>query len=482
MNNISLLYYSGVCPVQIRNSNLEDKNPEIEREIFSRSVPGFVEVSPLRPGAAKSGTSSKLSKGTLRRGLWIQHRISSRTTRYSRRNNIRFNADMTDADATILALEGFPLVIFAVSIVCLSLSTITIAIRTYVRLDEGVFGWDDGLIVFGLMVFALDVSLGCHGTRVGLGSHNSRLNAYFSVEGTKYLMLWMMFYVMGLAIIKSSICVTLLRIASAQKVYRLFVWGLLTLTICTFLVTIIGILLLCRPVAANWDTSLLAEGKGTCSGMSTMIALSYTSTACTILTDLACAVFPGVMLYRTQMPLRRKIQVGLLLSFASVASISTMIRAPYIEHYHNPTDNLLYYTGYIVLLSNIETAIGCIASSIPTFGRFLRRNQPKDSFRSTPNGPKDLVTFGSAPISGRQNSKARAFRNPTDTGITFATVHAHGDGDWSRLHDADSEHNAELRAVDGIRTDYTYQVELSKSPKHSRSESLTRLAHEGSSC
>lgn len=58
---------------------------------------------------------------------------------------------MTDADATILALEGFPLVIFAVSIVCLSLSTITIAIRTYVRLDEGVFGWDDGLIVFGLV-------------------------------------------------------------------------------------------------------------------------------------------------------------------------------------------------------------------------------------------------------------------------------------------------------------------------------------------
>ncbi|KAB8292962.1 hypothetical protein EYC80_007326 [Monilinia laxa] len=372
---------------------------------------------------------------------------------------------MTNADATILALEGFPLVIFIVSIICLLFSTITVSIRTYVRVNEGVFGWDDGLIVVGLVTFTLDVSLACHSTRVGLGSHNDRLNAYFAVQGTKYLMLWMMFYVMGLAIIKSSICVTLLRIASAQKSVP---------TVC--------ILLLCRPVAANWNTSLITEGKGSCSGMGTMIALSYTSTASTILTDLACAVFPGIMLYRTQMPTRRKIQVGLLLSFASAASISTMIRAPYIERYHNPTDNLLYYTGFIVLLSNIETAIGCIASSVPTFARFLRRNHPKDSFRSTPHGPKDLVTFGSAPISGRQNSKARAFRNPTDTGITFATVHAHKDGDWSRLHDGDSEHNAELRTVDGIRTDYTYQVELSKSPKHSRSESLTRLAHEGSSC
>ncbi|ESZ93441.1 hypothetical protein SBOR_6183 [Sclerotinia borealis F-4128] len=388
---------------------------------------------------------------------------------------------MADVDATILPLEGFPLIIFVVSIVCFSISAITVALRTYVRIHEKVFGWDDKLILLGLIVFGIDVGLACQGTRVGLGSHNDRLNTYFAVQGTKYLMLWMMIYVVGLLIIKSSICVTLLRIASAQRIYRLFVLGLLGLTISTFLVTLIGILLLCRPVAANWDTSLIAEGKGTCSGMSSMIALSYTSTASTILTDMACAVFPGVMLYRTQMPLSRKISVGLLLSFASVASISTMIRAPYIEHYWNPTDNLLYYTGFIVLLSNIETAIGCVASSIPAVGRFLHRNSKKGA-SSKPRGPKDIVTFGSAPISGRQNSKARVFHNPTDTGTTFATVHAHGDGDWSRLHDGNSEHSSDLDAAHGIRTDHTYQVELSKSPKHMQSESVRELAHDGSSC
>ncbi|KAF7876456.1 hypothetical protein EAF04_001547 [Stromatinia cepivora] len=388
---------------------------------------------------------------------------------------------MADADANILPLESFPLIIFVVSIVGLLISTITVAVRTYVRIHENAFGWDDKLIILGLMVFIVDVSLACHGTRVGLGSHDGRLNAYFEVQGTKYLMLWMMLYVLGLAIIKSSICVTLLRIASSQKIYRLFVLGLLTLTIATFLVTFIGILLLCRPVAANWDTSLLAEGKGTCSGMGTMIALSYTSTACTIVTDMACAVFPGVMLYRTQMPLGRKISVGLLLSFASVASISTMIRSPYIEHYRNPTDNLLYYTGFIVLLSNVETAIGCVASSIPTVGRFIIRNRAKKTSASRSQGPKDIVTYGSAPISGRHNAKGRVFRNPTDTGTTFTTVHAHGDGDWSRLHDADSDHNPNLDAEHGIRADDTYQIELSKSPKHSQTESVRELAHDGSS-
>lgn len=168
------------------------------------------------------------------------------------------------------------------------------------------------------MVYIVDVGLACHGARVGLGSYNSRLNAYFLVQGTKYLMLWMILYVLGLAIIKSSVCITLYRIASAQKLYRIAVLALLGLTICTFFVTFVGVLLLCRPVSANWNTSLIAAGKGECSSQSAMIALSYMSTGSTILTDMACAVFPGIMLYRTQMPLARKISVGLLLSFASV--------------------------------------------------------------------------------------------------------------------------------------------------------------------
>ncbi|KAI9643601.1 hypothetical protein NHQ30_008223 [Ciborinia camelliae] len=406
----------------------------------------------------------------------------SQRVRYST-NQTQVNADMAGVDATTLPLESFPLTIFVVSIVCLSISIITIAVRAYVRVSDGVFGWDDSLIVVGLIVYIIDVSLACHGTRVGLGSHNSRLNVYFEEEGMKYLMLWMLIYVLGLAIIKSSICVTLLRIASTKNTYRTFVLGLLGLTIANFFVTFIGILLLCRPVAANWDTTLVAEGKGTCSGMGSMIALSYTSTACTILTDLACAVFPGVMLYRTQMPLGRKISVGLLLSFASVASISTMIRAPYIQHYWKPTDNLLYYTGFIVLLSNIETAIGCIASSIPTVFRFFQSNSAQTNSGPNPHGAKDLVTFGSAPISGRKNSKSRGFRNPTDTGTTFGTVHAYGDGDWSKLQDGDSDHNLEvINPEHGIRTDYTYQLESTKSPKHEhRSESTRELADDGSS-
>ncbi|QSZ31439.1 hypothetical protein DSL72_001004 [Monilinia vaccinii-corymbosi] len=386
---------------------------------------------------------------------------------------------MSHADATVLPLEGFPLTIFVVSSVGLLLSMITVAGRAYCRLVENLFGWDDGLMVLGLIVFAVDVGLTCHGTRVGIGSFNSSLNVHLASEGSKYLVMWLIFYLIALAIIKSSICVTLLRIAGAHKVYRLFLWGLLAITICTFVATLTGVLLLCRPVSANWDGLLLEEGKGKCEGMDVIVALSYTSMVCTILTDTAFALFPGVMLYKSQMPLARKIQVGLLLSFASVASICTIIRIPYIKHNRNPKDNLLYYTGFIVLLSNTETAIGCVASSIPAFRHLLRRQKPKNASSSALHGTHDAAAQGSG---GRQNSKVRVFCHPTDIGMTLASVRAHGDEEWTRLNGPDSDHSSDLSTGGVIRSDYTYQVELSKLPQPSQSESTRELVRDRSLC
>lgn len=120
--------------------------------------------------------------------------------------------------------------------------------------------------------------------------------------------------------------------------------------------------------------------------------------------------------------------------------------------------------------SNIETAIGCVASSIPTLRRFIVRTKSKQDIGSGPQkfNPKGLATFGSAPVSGRQG--CGVFRSPTDTGMTYATVHSHGDGDWRRLRDGDSDHSLGLDTpASGIRTDYTFEVELSKSPRHIKS-------------
>lgn len=444
---------------------------------------------------------------------------------------------MLDENVRSIKPAGLALAILVVSLVCLAAASLAVALRTYTRWKEHTFGLDDSLMVAGLVsilyhsifqthgggvtncpvllfdlsrankvcypqvIYAVDVGLASHGTFVGLGTRTAELSSWLAVEGLKYLMLWMMVYIISLAVIKGSICVTLYRIASADTRYKVAVFTLLGLTIATMLVTLLGVLFLCRPVSANWT------GEGECAGASTLVALSYTSTASTIVTDLSLAVLPGFMIWGSLMDPRQKILVCVLLSFGSMyvvqilapppptrrkyvltsscasASIATMIRAPYIQHYWTPTDNLDYWTGYIVLLSNVESAIGCIASSAPAFrkfGRSRKNNHPSGGSSSQgPARPKSLVTFGSLPVRNNNYSSSKLFHNPTDQGVSFASVQAGGQGNkWNRLPDgsttdATSDCSSSSRDEDleangagagtgaGIRAEYTYEVELS---------------------
>lgn len=139
------------------------------------------------------------------------------------------------------------------------------------------------------------------------------------------------------------------------------------------------------------------------------------------------------------------------------ASITTIIRAPYIQHYWTPTDNLNYWTGYIVLMSNIESAIGIIASSVPAMHKLKQKKSGAAHVPYAPKPTKSLVTFGSLP------ARNPNFNNPTDQGVTFTTIRG---GDWTRIGDGDSEATLEPSQgreteFGGIRTEYSYQVELS---------------------
>ena len=132
----------------------------------------------------------------------------------------------------------------------------------------------------------------------------------------------MMLYVCSLAMIKTSICVTMLRIGNPVKALRNSVYALLGLVIGTFLATLVGVLCVCRPFSANWNTALVVEsdveGKAKCSSKSMLIGLAYFSTASAIATDLACAILPGFVVWNTQLKKSIKISVCLLLSFGSL--------------------------------------------------------------------------------------------------------------------------------------------------------------------
>ncbi|KAK6226115.1 hypothetical protein QIS74_02162 [Colletotrichum tabaci] len=357
-------------------------------------------------------------------------------------------------------LQGTGLSLFVVSIVGGVSSLIVVGLRTYHRLQRRNFSLDDGLMLGGLIIYLVDVALACLGALSGLGTRNADLNATMISESMKYLMIWMMLYVAALCLVKSSICFTTLRIATTMPKLRIAVYVLLGLTIATFFTTFIGILLLCRPVEANWNQSLIAEGRGECSPMSAMLGLSYTSTASTIATDLACAVLPAIILWQTQMKLSTKIVVSTILSFGSLASISTMVRTPYIDHYNRPLDDLVFHIANIPLWSNIETAVGLVAGSLPALRQLFMRDSTKGASTRGTDGSGGLhpASAGLVTIGGSGGTSKSKNRKGLKSNFEIDEA---AKGDWTRLDEDSVSDKDSTVPIRGIRRDMTFEVEMS---------------------
>ncbi|KXH63295.1 hypothetical protein CSAL01_13158 [Colletotrichum salicis] len=368
-----------------------------------------------------------------------------------------------DPDLRILEPEHLPLAIIVISSIFLVISVICVGVRTSVRLIEGTFGLDDGLMLAGTVVYVPSVGLTIYGCLVGLGTLQEKLNMWMFSEALKIYIIWILVYVIALALVKSSVCLTIQRIITTNNGLRITVWVLLGVTWASFMITFVGTLLYCQPVEAMWTPTMILSGEGKCGSVDVFIALGHVATSSAIVTDLALVVVPAIILWGTQMKTQTKLQVFGLLSFASVASIITMVRIPYVNRFKAQTD-LQFWVAHTVLCSNIETGIGCIASSVPSLRRFIARTRG-ESEKTNPSGSgtkTGLFTIGSKPLEPRSRDR---FRNPTDVGFSLATVHGRGDETWERLQDGDSD-KGDLLPSDqkgGIHAQYTYQVDIEMS-------------------
>ncbi|KAF2845047.1 hypothetical protein T440DRAFT_523023 [Plenodomus tracheiphilus IPT5] len=355
-------------------------------------------------------------------------------------------AEAIDPSERLIKPDGLPLAILIISSVFWVLSATTVSLRTYTRLVKGTCGLDDAFIIVGTVVYTVATGLAIYGVLVGLGRLQVELNAWQSAEAMKHYIIWILTYVLALATVKSSICITIMRIASTKLNLRITVYILLAITWASFFITFIGTLAYCRPVRAIWLPQLVISGEGTCASVDTFVIIGHVATVSTIVTDLALVVVPAIILWNTQMKKQAKLQAFGLLSFASVASIITMVRIPYVNKFEGLA-NLQFWVAHTMLCSNIETGVACIASSVPSLRKFRREHGGSSSGpskkRSAPQRSSKFFTVGSQPR-----------RGPTDGGFSLNSVH-HGrsDENWERLHDGASDQSETPIAPRSIEQD-----------------------------
>ena len=150
----------------------------------------------------------------------------------------------------------------------------------------------------------------------GNGKHYQILSIHQQEEARRFTLAAFVPGVMCFCLPKFAVVILLTRLLNPSRWHRCFLWGMCILLFFT-LVAAIGLLIgQCDPVEAVWDFTLLPQMK--CLDPRIYVNYSIWSGALSAFIDFYLAIYPGVVLFKLQMKLRKKLALTFALSIGCV--------------------------------------------------------------------------------------------------------------------------------------------------------------------
>ncbi|KAK6951678.1 hypothetical protein Daesc_006201 [Daldinia eschscholtzii] len=278
----------------------------------------------------------------------------------------------------------------ATAITMLAFSWLSVSLRSFVRakLTNG-FQWDDWLMLIAQANFTVSCSLILMGVRDGLGRHNRSLDQHDEIEALKYQALATATYVLNMWLIKLSIGIFLLRLASQNR-YRYTLYGSLVIVSIWSIVLFFWNIFQCNPVAAQWDYTILQkDSKARCVSADEIVNAAYALSVMNILSDWLYALLPIPMLWSVKMTTQAKMTVVVVLGLGIFASVATLVRLKFLADLTDMADILHAGTDAMVW-TLVEPGVAIVASSLVTIRPLLRQWKIKgfgSSGHSRPTNP-----------------------------------------------------------------------------------------------
>ncbi|KAF3396781.1 hypothetical protein DPV78_008185 [Talaromyces pinophilus] len=256
----------------------------------------------------------------------------------------------------------------AIEIIFPALALICVCFRIYHRLKNRNHGWDDALIVVAM---ALSIALAVGSIKVmkllyiGIHYWNIPKN-YDPTPGLIWIYIVGAVYNPILAIVKLSVLVFLLRLASTKNEVRYSVWIVAGFNVAEMIAVFLVVIFQCNPIAANWDPALAATAK--CVNQS---AFGLTTGGLTILTDLFTLAIPIYVFVTLQIHRKTKIAlIGVFLLGFGVTVVS-IVRLYFLQKQFVDKDpDANYSLGFCV--SSIECNLAIITACGPSLWPLVR--------------------------------------------------------------------------------------------------------------
>ncbi|RAL64505.1 hypothetical protein DID88_001980 [Monilinia fructigena] len=284
-----------------------------------------------------------------------------------------------------IGLDTHNFQIVTVDIVLLILTTSFIGLRLYSRKLQGLrYGAEDWSILGALVVFYCYIGVSFAAIfGGGIGYHANQLSAEQTKLSLILILIIQFVYAVGQGLVKSSICLLLMRIFSTRK-FRIAASIIMGLCIAWSLMTILIAFLICRPLDYNWN---LKPPGNHCGDQK----LAYGSVGVVdILTDTCILILPIPMIWNLQMPKLNKFLLACILGFGVFTISVTIVRVIVIAN-----TNFLdfsYSSKGIFIWTAVNYGTGIIVACCPLLRPVVEKLYPKSLIQTLRSKSASITT------------------------------------------------------------------------------------------
>ncbi|KAH6962817.1 hypothetical protein DER45DRAFT_590722 [Fusarium avenaceum] len=347
----------------------------------------------------------------------------------------------------------------SVAIVFAVISFLAVALRLWARTCiVRSLGADDYLICMGALLSWSFIACTIASVNHGLGSHYTDVIKRGTDNFIAYMQIvWLssIFYNACLGFIKISVLALYTRLG--DKTLRKVAFFMMGVVGCQAGANVLACIFQCSPVKAAYDITILPADKK-CVDIN---AFYLANAAVNIFTDILTYTLPFPLVSKLRVPRRQKISLAVILGLGLFACVSSIIRITYIPPMLT-SDDPTWVISNAMYWSVIETNIGILAASIPSYKAIAKQYAPRLLGSSGMSSNRKLSGFKQMPLELQNNSV-------TGTGApktTFETNIKNG------LSDNSSEEVLVMpNGRIGVKTDIVFQYEnndLENGTRHNR--------------
>ncbi|KAJ5237748.1 hypothetical protein N7489_007839 [Penicillium chrysogenum] len=309
------------------------------------------------------------------------------------------------------------------------------------------FGFDDWLIGASMIFGLIFVATATVSVTYGYGQHMSNLDPKTVEPALMWNMISFIFGIISFAIPKLAVAALLHRILNPSLIQRITVWGLVILVAIIALINILIYVTMCNPPRALWKPSMILKGEATCRDVWILINYATFNGAFSAFVDLFLAIYPGVVLFKLQMSLRKKIALTAALGLGSIAAATAMVKCAQIKGLADQTDPT-FSTVPLVVWTNVEANVVVIAACIPTLQPMLELILRKLKLVSTFKGHSKPSSYAQYKIYDNQSS------SPAYVSKKERTTPSRKESQESILNDMEQY---QIRRTDEVHVEYEMQ-------------------------